>query len=75
MAERIHVASDMDVAGSVQRLTGAVQTAGARVFPTVDFSKASIHVGLDPKIFGSPRIGTDAMQGALETFSAAATGQ
>jgi uncharacterized protein (DUF302 family) len=67
MAERINIASDSDVETSVERLTRAVETSGARVFATVDFSKGSTTVGetLRPTtvvIFGSPKIGAGALQ-------------
>ncbi len=67
MAERINVASNADVVTSVERLTNAVETAGARIFTTVDFAEGSASVGesLRPTtvvIFGSPKIGAKALQ-------------
>lgn len=67
MAERINVASDNCVKQSVERLTQAVETAGARVFTIVDFAKGNALVGenLRPTtvvIFGSPKIGASALQ-------------
>lgn len=67
MAERINVASNANVATSVDRLTGAVEKAGARVFTKVDFAQGSASVGetLRPTtvvIFGSPKIGARALQ-------------
>ncbi|KHQ50725.1 MULTISPECIES: DUF302 domain-containing protein [Mameliella] len=67
MADRVNVASDADVATSVERLTKAVEMAGARVFTTVDFAAGSASVGesLRPTtvvIFGSPKIGAKALQ-------------
>ena len=67
MAERINVASSSDVATSVERLTDAVETAGARVFNTIDFSagNASVSKEIRPTtvvIFGSPKIGASALQ-------------
>ena len=67
MADRINVASDANVATSVERLTDAVERAGARVFTTVDFAEGSASVGesLRPTtvvIFGSPKIGAKALQ-------------
>ena len=67
MAERINVASNANVATSVDRLTGAVEKAGARLFTKVDFAQGSASVGetLRPTtvvIFGSPKIGARALQ-------------
>ena len=67
MAERINVASNANVAASVERLTDAVEGAGARVFTKVDFAAGSASVGetLRPTtlvIFGSPKIGATALQ-------------
>jgi len=67
MAERINIASDMDVAHSVDRLTSAVEAAGARVFNTIDFAQGNASVGEDLRpttvvIFGSPTIGAKALQ-------------
>jgi hypothetical protein len=45
MAERIHVASNGTVVQSVERLTNAVEAAGARVFTTVDFARGNASVG------------------------------
>lgn len=67
MAERINVASNANVATSVERLTDAVEGAGARVFTKVDFAAGSASVGetLRPTtvvLFGSPKIGATALQ-------------
>lgn len=67
MADRINIASDAPVALSVDRLVGAVEAAGARVFTIVDFQHGAQSVGetLRPTtvvIFGSPRIGSTALQ-------------
>lgn len=67
MAERINVASNANVATSVERLTDAVETAGARVFNVIDFAQGNASVGetLRPTtlvIFGSPTIGAKALQ-------------
>ena len=67
MAERINVASNANVATSVERLTDAVKMAGARVFAKVDFAQGSASIGesLRPTtvlIFGSPKIGAKALQ-------------
>ena len=67
MAERINVASNTSVENSVERLTQAVTSAGARIFTTVDFAQGSASVGetLRPTtvvIFGSPKIGAKALQ-------------
>jgi uncharacterized protein (DUF302 family) len=67
MAERINVASNSDVTRSVERLTTAVEAAGARVFNTIDFAKGNASVGKELRpttvvIFGSPKIGAQALQ-------------
>ncbi|MCG6903759.1 MAG: DUF302 domain-containing protein [Rhodobacter sp.] len=67
MAERINVASNATVEQSVERLTRAVEAAGARVFTTVDFAQGNASVGEDLRpttvvIFGSPKIGAKALQ-------------
>lgn len=67
MAERINVASDATVGQSVDRLTAAVEAAGAKVFTTVDFARGAATVGqtLRPTtvvLFGSPKIGASALQ-------------
>lgn len=67
MAERISVASNASVEQSVNRLTDAVEAAGARIFAKVDFARGNASVGktLRPTtvvIFGSPRIGAAALQ-------------
>ena len=67
MAERINIASNVSVEQSVQRLTQAVESAGARVFNTIDFAQGNKSVGetLRPTtlvIFGSPKIGAKALQ-------------
>jgi uncharacterized protein (DUF302 family) len=67
MAERINVASNATVQQSVDRLTSAVEAAGAKIFTTVDFAKGAASVGetLRPTtvvIFGSPEIGAPTLQ-------------
>lgn len=67
MAERINIASNASVETSVERLTGAVEAAGARVFTIVDFAQGNASVGetLRPTtvvLFGSPKIGATALQ-------------
>ena len=67
LADRINVASNAPVAESVTRLVNAVEAAGARVFTTVDFAAGARTQGetLRPTtivIFGSPRIGSTALQ-------------
>ncbi len=67
MAERVNVASNSTVQHSVERLTSAVEAAGARVFNKIDFAKGNASVGevLRPTtvvIFGSPKIGAKALQ-------------
>lgn len=67
MAERINVTSNANVATSVERLTDAVEIAGARIFNVIDFAQGNASVGetLRPTtlvIFGSPKIGAKALQ-------------
>lgn len=67
MAERVNIASNVSVQQSVDRLTKAVEAAGARVFTTVDFAKGNASVGEDLRpttvvLFGSPKIGAKALQ-------------
>ena len=67
MAERINMTSNASVATSVERLTNAVEAAGARVFATVDFQQGAKSVGEDLRpttvvIFGNPKIGSTALQ-------------
>ncbi|MEP2533363.1 DUF302 domain-containing protein [Shimia sp.] len=67
MADRVNVASDANVARSVERLNTAVEAAGARVFTTVDFQRGAASVGEELRpttvvIFGSPKIGSAALQ-------------
>lgn len=67
MAERINVASNATVAQSVERLTSAVEAAGAKVFMTEDFAEGAASVGqtLRPTtvvVFGNPKIGAKALQ-------------
>lgn len=69
MAERVNVASNATVGVSVERLSQAVESAGARLFTTVDFARGAASVGetLRPTtvvIFGSPKIGSTALQGS-----------
>lgn len=66
MAERVNIASNATVSQSVERLTTAVEAAGARVFTIVDFAQGAASVGetLRPTtvvIFGSPKIGATAL--------------
>jgi uncharacterized protein (DUF302 family) len=63
----IHRLSPSSVAGTIQRLTAAIEKAGAQLFAVVDHSGEAAKVGLslrDTKllIFGSPRAGTPVMQ-------------
>lgn len=67
MADRINVASNANVATSVERLSDAVEVAGARIFNVIDFAQGNASVGetLRPTtlvIFGSPKIGAKALQ-------------
>jgi uncharacterized protein (DUF302 family) len=69
MAERINVASNTTVQQSVERLTLAVETAGATVFATVNFAQGAASVGAELRpttvvIFESPEIGAMALQDA-----------
>ncbi len=66
-AEIIKVASPYSVAESLDRLTGVVEGAGAKVFARVEHAKGAkmINEDLDPMgllIFGKPEVGTPAMQ-------------
>lgn len=66
MAERVNITSNATVSQSVERLTTAVEAAGARVFTIVDFAQGAASVGetLRPTtvvIFGSPKIGATAL--------------
>lgn len=67
MADRINIASNASVSESVERLTEAVEAAGARVFTAVDFARGNASVGEDLRpttvvLFGSPKIGAKALQ-------------
>lgn len=66
-AEMIKVASPYSVDETLDRLTGAVEGAGAKVFARVEHAKgaAMINEELAPMallIFGKPEVGTPAMQ-------------
>ncbi len=66
-AEIIKVASPYSVAESLDRLTGVVEGAGAKVFARVEHAKGARMIGeeLAPEallIFGKPEVGTSAMQ-------------
>ena len=66
-AEIIKVASPYSVAESLDRLTGVVEGAGAKVFARVEHAKGAKMIGeeLAPEallIFGKPEVGTPAMQ-------------
>lgn len=67
MADRVNVSSHGSVAQSVERLTQAVEAAGARIFNTIDFAAGNASVGQELRpttlvIFGSPKIGASALQ-------------
>ncbi len=67
----IRVESAHDVPTSIDRLTAAVEGAGAKVFARIDHAAGAESVGqeLAPStllIFGNPKLGTPAMQAAPE---------
>jgi len=66
-AEMIKVASPYSVDESLNRLTAAVEGAGAKVFARVEHAKGALSINeeLAPMallIFGKPEVGTPAMQ-------------
>ncbi len=66
-AEIIKVASPYSVDETLDRLTGVVEGAGAKVFARVEHAKGAARIGekLAPEallIFGKPEVGTPAMQ-------------
>ena len=63
----IRVQSDADVATTIDRLTGAIDNAGATVFATVDHGGGAQSVGSDIGdsqlvIFGNPKAGTPVIE-------------
>jgi uncharacterized protein (DUF302 family) len=65
----VHRRSPLPVAETVQRLTGAIQAAGAKLFADIDQSAEAASVGLSLRetrlvIFGNPAGGTPVMQAA-----------
>ena len=61
--------SPVPVAETVERLTGAIDSAGAKVFAVIDQSSEAARVGQSLRdttlvIFGSPQAGTPLMQAA-----------
>lgn len=65
-AETLRIPSRVPVADAISNMTAAIESAGARVFTTVDYQAGSKRVGntLRPTtviIFGSPKIGADAL--------------
>ena len=68
-ADMIVKASSHPVGMTIDRLASAVEAAGAKVFARVDHAKGAESVGQDLKpnqmlMFGNPKLGTPAMQGA-----------
>ena len=68
-ADMIKVESAHDVATTLDRLSAAVEGAGAKVFARIEHAKgaASVDMGLAPMatlIFGNPKLGTPALQAA-----------
>ncbi len=66
-AANIKVASELPVAQAVEKMKGAIEQAGARIFTTVDYAKGAASVGQELRpthliIFGSPKIGASAFQ-------------
>ncbi len=68
-AEKITVASPHSVATTIDRLENAVEAAGAKVFARIDHAAGAQSIGAELRpttllIFGNPRLGTPAIQGA-----------
>ena len=69
-AEMIKVKSAHSVDVTLDRLTAAVEGAGAKVFARIPHSKGAESVGMElppaaALIFGNPKLGTPALQGAI----------
>lgn len=69
-ADMIKVKSSHNVATTIDRLAAAVEGAGAKVFARIPHSKGAASVGMEltdaeALIFGNPKLGTPALQGAI----------
>ena len=69
MADLIRVESAHDVNTTIDRLAAAVEGAGAKVFARIEHAKGAASVGMElapsaALIFGNPKLGTPALQGA-----------
>lgn len=68
-ADMIRVESAHDVATTLDRLSAAVEGAGAKVFARIEHAKGADSVGMElapmaALIFGNPKLGTPALQAA-----------
>ncbi|MFK7941634.1 MAG: DUF302 domain-containing protein [Paracoccaceae bacterium] len=68
-ADMIRVESTHDVDTTIDRLSAAVEGAGAKVFARIEHAKGAASVGMElapsaALIFGNPKLGTPALQGA-----------
>lgn len=71
MADTVRVQSSLSVPATMDALEAAVSGAGATVFARVDHAGGAAKVGMDLApaqllIFGNPKLGTPAMQDAIE---------
>ena len=69
-ADLIRVESAHSVGTTIDRLAAAVEGAGAKVFARIEHTKGAASVGMElapatALIFGNPKLGTPAMQGAI----------
>lgn len=69
LADLVRVESAHPVSVTIDRLAAVVEKAGAKVFARIDHAKGAKSVDLDlppatALIFGNPKLGTPAMQGA-----------
>ena len=69
-ADMIRVKSSHSVDATIDRLAAAVEGAGAKVFARIEHSKGAESVGMEltpsaALIFGNPKLGTPALQGAI----------
>ena len=69
-ADLIRVESAHSVDTTIDRLAAAVEGAGAKVFARIEHTKGAASVGMElapatALIFGNPKLGTPAMQGAI----------
>ena len=70
LADLIKVESAHDVGTTLDRLSAAVEGAGAKVFARIEHAKGAQSVGMDlapsaTLIFGNPKLGTPAMQAGI----------